>query len=89
MLVISAMDRRKPITTWFPGDPSMEGENEKEKKVTSPAGFEPATSGLEVQRAIHCATGTCRQDLVQFRTGSEAKSASKLVTTLKRNREPD
>ena len=30
----------------------------KKKKVTSPAGFEPATSGLEVQRAIHCATGT-------------------------------
>ena len=25
---------------------------------SSPAGFEPATSGLEVQRAIHCATGT-------------------------------
>ena len=24
----------------------------------SPAGFEPATFGLEVQRAIHCATGT-------------------------------
>ena len=28
------------------------------KEVASPAGFEPATSGLEVQRAIHCATGT-------------------------------
>ena len=27
-------------------------------KLSSPAGFEPATSGLEVQRAIHCATGT-------------------------------
>ena len=32
---------------------------EKEKNCkSSPAGFEPATSGLEVQRAIHCATGT-------------------------------
>ena len=28
------------------------------KEVASPAGFEPATSGLEVRRAIHCATGT-------------------------------
>ena len=37
-----------------------EGEKEKKKKKgkSSPAGFEPATSGLEVQRAIHCATGT-------------------------------
>ena len=25
------------------------------QKNSSPAGFEPATSGLEVQRAIHCA----------------------------------
>ena len=34
--------------------------NKKDKKkgISSPAGFEPATSGLEVQRAIHCATGT-------------------------------
>ena len=32
----------------------------KNKKIlcVSPAGFEPATFGLEVQRAIHCATGT-------------------------------
>ena len=29
-----------------------------DKKYLSPAGFEPATFGLEVQRAIHCATGT-------------------------------
>ena len=28
-------------------------------KVPSSAGFEPATSGLEVQRAIPCATRTC------------------------------
>ena len=30
------------------------------KKVcdASPPGFEPGTFGLEVQRAIHCATGT-------------------------------
>ena len=28
------------------------------KNSLSPAGFEPATFGLEVQRAIHCATGT-------------------------------
>ena len=27
-------------------------------KTSSSAGFEPATSGLEVRRAIHCATGT-------------------------------
>ena len=31
---------------------------DKKEKNSSPAGFEPATSGLEVQRAIHCATGT-------------------------------
>lgn len=30
----------------------------EKKRAASPAGFEPATSGLEVQRAIHCATGT-------------------------------
>ena len=32
---------------------------------SSPAGFEPATSGLEVQRAIHCATGTYRERNLQ------------------------
>ena len=31
----------------------------EKKKYSSSAGFEPATSGLEVQRAIHCATRTC------------------------------
>ena len=36
---------------------SISSKDKKEKK-SSPAGFEPATSGLEVQRAIHCATGT-------------------------------
>ena len=30
----------------------------KNQKELSPAGFEPATFGLEVQRAIHCANGT-------------------------------
>ena len=30
----------------------------KELKMASPVGFEPTTSGLEVRRAIHCATGT-------------------------------
>ena len=34
--------------------------NFKEKKLhSSSTGFEPAASGLEVQRAIHCATKTC------------------------------
>ena len=28
------------------------------KKFASLPGFEPGTFGLEVQRAIHCATGT-------------------------------
>ena len=28
------------------------------KMDASPPGFEPGTFGLEVQRAIHCATGT-------------------------------
>ena len=31
---------------------------QKQNIYLSPAGFEPATFGLEVQRAIHCATGT-------------------------------
>lgn len=29
------------------------------KRTASPQGFEPWSFGLEVQRAIHCATGTC------------------------------
>ena len=29
-----------------------------ERKYSSQPGFEPGTFGLEVQRAIHCATGT-------------------------------
>ena len=29
-----------------------------QKKFASLPGFEPGTFGLEVQRAIHCATGT-------------------------------
>jgi hypothetical protein len=28
------------------------------KSLSSQPGFEPGTFGLEVQRAIHCATGT-------------------------------
>ena len=36
-----------------------------DKKYLSPGGFEPATFGLEVQRAIHCATGTgCENDVI-------------------------
>ena len=31
------------------------------KSFTSPVGLEPTASGLEVRRAIHCATGTARQ----------------------------
>ena len=31
-------------------------------KTSSPVGFEPTTSGLEVQRAIHCAMGTMKEE---------------------------
>ena len=31
------------------------------KRVASPVGLEPTASGLEVRRAIHCATGTTKQ----------------------------
>ena len=30
------------------------------KRATSPVGLEPTASGLEVRRAIHCATGTAK-----------------------------
>ena len=29
-------------------------------KILPQVGLEPTTFGLEVQRAIHCATGACR-----------------------------
>ena len=31
-----------------------------DEKVLPQVGLEPTTFGLEVQRAIHCATGACR-----------------------------
>ena len=34
------------------------------KTVTSPVGLEPTASGLEVRRAIHCATGTTKLELL-------------------------
>ena len=40
---------------------------ERGKKNASLVGLEPTTSGLEVRRAIHCATGTaegCRNMLI-------------------------
>ena len=33
------------------------------QNVTSPVGLEPTASGLEVRRAIHCATGTAEQKI--------------------------
>ena len=48
---VPELTKIKPVTL------KREGEKKKKSKP-SPAGFEPATSGLEVQRAIHCATGT-------------------------------
>ena len=37
---------------------SKNEEKSSKKEVASLPGFEPGTFGLEVQRAIHCATGT-------------------------------
>ena len=37
-------------------------------KAIPPAGLEPATFGLEVQRAIHCAKGAIGVPILQTRT---------------------
>ena len=34
----------------------------KKMKTLPQVGLEPTTFGLEVQRAIHCATGACQVD---------------------------
>ena len=36
---------------------------DKSKRKASLPGFEPGTFGLEVQRAIHCATGTVMHNI--------------------------
>ena len=47
------------------GGPYLDGNLKRDcnalKAYTSPVGLEPTASGLEVRRAIHCATGTTRQ----------------------------
>ena len=45
------------ILTW---DLSYLNDETPFKTVTSPVGLEPTASGLEVRRAIHCATGTTK-----------------------------
>ena len=62
--------------------------SESQKKLSQP-GFEPGTFGLEIQRAIHCATRTTSYEhtlLLYFsKIGQEKKVKSMSVMSLECN----
>ena len=62
-LIFQVLQSRKQFNLWA-----------EEEKIAPPVGLEPTTSGLEVRRAIHCATEaymTCMEWIeITMQTGS-------------------